>query len=123
LQSPINAEAKPHLVAAKLPRIYSGYTDDLEESLLRLDLPVRSRTRADWAVPRMIYGDSLELNRRRISRGKVPDVRGMGLRDAMYLLGNEGLQVKAKGIGRVTTQSIKPGTATRGQTIFLDLKL
>lgn len=123
LQSPINAEAKPQLVAAKLPRIYSGYTDDLEESLLRLDLPVRSRTRADWASPRMIYGDSLELNRRQVNRGKVPDVRGMGLRDAMYLLGNEGLQVKAKGIGRVTTQSIKPGTTTRGQTVFLDLKL
>jgi len=41
----------------------------------------------------------------------------------MYLLGNAGLTVKIQGIGRVTTQSILPGTPTQGQTIYLELKL
>ncbi len=123
LHDPINAEPKPAPIAvADLPRIYTGYTDDLETSLVHLDLPVRSRTAGAWAGAQ-VQRDSLELRRRRITRNTVPDVRGMGMRDAMYLLGNEGLRVKVKGIGRVTTQSIKPGTPTQGQTVFLDLKL
>jgi len=123
LHAPINAEPKPDpIAAADLPRIYKGYTDDLEEALIQLKLPVRSRTASGWSSPQ-IRRDSLELHRLRGKRGTVPDVRGMGIRDAMYLLGNAGLTVNVKGIGRVTTQSILPGTPTQGQTINLELKL
>lgn len=40
----------------------------------------------------------------------VPDVRGLPLMDAMYLLENKGLEVVVKGDGIVRSQSIKPGT-------------
>lgn len=42
---------------------------------------------------------------------EVPDVRGMELMDALYLLENLGLEVKVSGKGKVSRQSIKPGTA------------
>jgi hypothetical protein len=42
--------------------------------------------------------------------GKVPDVKGMGLRDAIYLLESKGLTVRVKGVGKVVKQSIQPGT-------------
>ncbi len=41
----------------------------------------------------------------------VPDVRGMSLMDALYLLENRGLEVIHEGEGVVRMQSIKPGTA------------
>jgi len=123
LHAPINDQPKPDPVAVvNMPRIYNGYTNDLEKALMYLDLPVRSRTASGWSSPQ-VRRDSLELRRLRGKRGTTPDVRGMGIRDAMYLLGNAGLTVKIQGIGRVTTQSILPGTPTQGQTIYLELKL
>ncbi len=54
--------------------------------------------------------------------GKVPDVTGMGLRDAMYLLERQGFQVKPSGRGAVLRQSIKPGsTAEKGSLITIEL--
>ncbi len=53
---------------------------------------------------------------------KVPNVKGMGLRDAIYLLENQGLQVKPVGRGAVTRQSIQPGTKLeKGQQIIIEL--
>lgn len=54
--------------------------------------------------------------------GIVPDVRGMGLKDAAYLLRDCGLKVQAEGIGQVKSQSIAPGSTLRkGETIVLNL--
>ena len=56
---------------------------------------------------------------------KVPDVRNMGLSDAIYLLESIGLKVTHSGTGAVTSQSIKPGTnlASASNTIHLTLKI
>ena len=40
---------------------------------------------------------------------KIPDVRGMGAKDAVYLLEKEGLRVQLSGRGRVTKQNIAAG--------------
>ena len=53
----------------------------------------------------------------------VPNVRNMGAKDAVYLLEGAGLKVRLNGIGRVTSQSIPPGSYLhKGQTIVLTLK-
>lgn len=55
--------------------------------------------------------------------GKVPDVRGMGLKDAMYLLGNAGLKTQVRGKGKVIKQFPEPGYAvTGGNTITIELQ-
>ena len=52
----------------------------------------------------------------------VPNVQGMTLRDAIYLLENKGLRVNVSGSGRVRSQSLGPGIRiNRGQTINLKL--
>lgn len=54
----------------------------------------------------------------------MPDVRGMGLRDAVYLLEKRGLRVERKGNGQVHAQSIDPGTPVKkGESIRLELKI
>jgi len=54
---------------------------------------------------------------------KVPNVIGMGAKDAVYLLENAGLKVNLTGKGTVIAQTITPGTRiTKGQTIGIQLR-
>jgi len=53
------------------------------------------------------------LNREVVSRQTMPDVKGMGLKDALYLLESMDLKVAAKGRGKVKMQSIQPGKALK----------
>ena len=55
--------------------------------------------------------------------GLVPNVIGMGAKDAVYLLESKGLRVQLHGIGKVRRQSIAGGhRIVKGQTITLQLK-
>lgn len=55
-------------------------------------------------------------------RNKMPDLTGMGPRDALYLLEKMHLKVKLQGIGKVVAQSLPAGHAiTPGQHITLTL--
>ncbi|MCM1042391.1 MAG: transpeptidase family protein [Bacteroides sp.] len=52
----------------------------------------------------------------------MPDVRGLGLRDAVYLLERYGLKVRVSGKGKVKRQDPAAGTAcAKGQPVFLEL--
>ncbi len=53
----------------------------------------------------------------------VPDVRGMGAKDAVYLLECRGLKVRIEGVGHVVSQSLPPHSRyKKGQTIHIKLK-
>ena len=57
------------------------------------------------------------------AEGVVPDVVGMGLKDALYLVGNSGLKPYVKGRGKVARQSLAGGIrAGRGSSIILELE-
>ena len=57
------------------------------------------------------------------TEGRVPNVKGLGAKDAVYILEACGLRVQLSGIGKVHTQSIPHGSAVKkGQTIYLKLK-
>ena len=67
--------------------------------------------------------NKIKLTRTVLTNGKMPDVKGMGARDAVYALQSAGLKVKLKGAGRVKKQSVEPGTAiNKGITIGLELE-
>ncbi len=72
-----------------------------------------------------MYTDSskkVAIKSNKIYYGKVPDVTGMGLKDAVYLLEQEGLQVQVAGRGKIRQQSIPPGIpVVRGEIITLQL--
>lgn len=58
-----------------------------------------------------------------VKAGKMPDVTGMGARDAVYQLERLGVKVKLSGKGGVARQSIAPGTALQGgMSCVLELK-
>ena len=59
-----------------------------------------------------------------VEQGVVPNVVGMGLRDALYCLEEAGLSVKFSGSGVVMKQSIAPDTPVEiGKTVELELRI
>ena len=58
-----------------------------------------------------------------ISDGRVPDVRGMGLSDAIYLLESCGLKVTHAGSGAVKSQSIPAGREINNSNLTIHLTL
>jgi cell division protein FtsI (penicillin-binding protein 3) len=56
-------------------------------------------------------------------KGSVPDVTGMGLSDALYMLGNAGYRVSARGSGTVVKQSVTGGSIIpKGAKIVIELE-
>jgi cell division protein FtsI (penicillin-binding protein 3) len=56
------------------------------------------------------------------SNAVMPDVKGMGLKDALYVLETAGIKVKMSGKGKINEQSIAAGTpVVKGQEIMLYL--
>jgi len=57
------------------------------------------------------------------SEGVMPNVVGMGLRDALYMLENSGVRVRYSGKGKVAKQSPQPGVRiSRGATVAIQLR-
>jgi cell division protein FtsI (penicillin-binding protein 3) len=105
------------------PVVQAGKKDELSLMLNFLGISNHSEVdEAEW-VRADIDKNSIEWKLNEAEGNVVPNVQGMTLRDALYLLENKGLQVVIKGDGgRVTTQSQLPGTkALKGSTIKIEV--
>ena len=98
------------------PEAGNGYRADIDEVLHNLKVQYRRTTNNDWVISRE-NGDTIRLAGVKLEQGLVPDVRGMSLRDAIYLLENSGLRVKYSGKGRVLRQSPEHGARYNEGTI------
>lgn len=106
------------------PLVLKGFGADTYKALAELGLSrVRSSAEPEWVNPPR-RTDTLILREQNLIENLVPDATGMGLRDALYLLENRGLKVKASGRGRVVKQSLMPGTRIRrGDVIAIEMKM
>ena len=109
-------------MAGNIPVAKSGNKKDIENICKSIDIPIKTTSiTSDW-VSISQNQKSISLHNININPKQVPDVVGMGLRDALFLLENCGLQVKPIGKGMVKSQSIPAGTKTTNeQIIFIEL--
>lgn len=102
-----------------------GYADDIKEILNYTGIKYSSVDTTDWVVSlpnnAELINNSLVIKDKNFNGKIVPDVTGMGLRDAIYILELKGLRVKARGFGKIKNQSIQPGIKITGQEIQLTL--
>jgi len=62
----------------------------------------------------------IEISKKTIYRQLMPDFKGMGAKDAVFLAEKLGLRVMISGRGKLASQSIRPGTIIRkGQILSL----
>jgi cell division protein FtsI (penicillin-binding protein 3) len=105
------------------PEAGNGYREDINDVLKELDVRYKRTAKTDWVATRE-SGDTVRLVGLNVVEGLVPDVRGMSLRDAVYLLENSGYRVKFSGKGKVQRQSPEHGARYfEGQLVSLDMNM
>jgi cell division protein FtsI (penicillin-binding protein 3) len=98
-----------------IPDVKSGNIAAASQVLTQLGIATNSHwgTSYDYTTP--IWGvaeqkpKSVQLTKVKMNENVVPDVTGMGARDAVYLLENYGIRVKLHGRGKVKHQSYAAG--------------
>lgn len=109
---------------AFIPSIKAGSQSDLKKILTILEIPNSSGDEEAKIVSASSSNERVQIVERKTNGGSVPDVRGMGMADAIYLLENFGLRVNCSGKGSVLSQSIAPGTKIKkGDRISIHLEI
>ena len=105
-----------------VPASNDGVRTALETLYQELGMNHTEGVKSDW-VKVKTGTEEAALTPIDMPESAVPDVRGMGLRDALYLLENAGLNVDYNGIGTVRFQSIAPGTPLHTEPTTIQLRL
>ncbi|GAB3204504.1 penicillin-binding protein [Pontibacter aydingkolensis] len=94
-----------------MPQVGAGNLDDLSYICNKIGISHHPNiTDEEWVKveQKMRF---LDFKPNPVMANKVPDVKGMTLRDALFILGNQQMDVKVVGTGkRVAQQSLEPGT-------------
>jgi cell division protein FtsI (penicillin-binding protein 3) len=106
----IDADTNQSII--KVPFAKAGASEDFDCISQYLKLSMVKAANCDW-VNANTNATSVVLTERKMEEAKVPNVVGMGLKDAMYLLENAGLNVKFFGAGKVQKQSITQGSSIK----------
>ncbi|MDY5656633.1 MAG: penicillin-binding transpeptidase domain-containing protein [Prevotella sp.] len=99
-----------------VPDVKNGNILAADYVLSQLGVKTNQNWTGSYATGNPIWGTTdrrpqqVALTTMAVNNHTVPDVRGMGARDAVYLLEQSGLKVQIKGCGKVVKQSAVPGT-------------
>jgi cell division protein FtsI (penicillin-binding protein 3) len=116
----MNHSAPAHYVGnTTLPRVKQGNLQALKQVYTKLGvkpLYASANTGIDTS-------NGIPYEENKYKTGTVPAVTGMGLSDALYLLGNAGYKASVHGSGMVVSQSVTGGSIIpKGSKITLELQ-
>ncbi|HCS87392.1 MAG TPA: hypothetical protein DIW30_02910 [Bacteroidales bacterium] len=101
-----------------LPPIKRGKQSAIRKAAKGAELEVEYSS-AEWAKVNELYKTEAII----IQENTVPNVIGMGAKDAVFAIERTGMQVRISGKGKVVSQSIAGGSAViKGGIVKLDLK-
>jgi cell division protein FtsI (penicillin-binding protein 3) len=106
------------------PTSHAGSQKDLADAYAWLNIKTKPlNPLAQWAVPASGNSEVVLLPSNNF-QGTMPDVTGMGLKDAVFLLEQMGLKVLLNGKGNIVSQSISPGKMfVKGTAVMLGLAM
>ncbi|MBF0577827.1 penicillin-binding protein [Dysgonomonas sp. GY617] len=116
-------QCKPDSVMTMMPYVKNGSLKDMQTVFTQLNIPFTLPVgEAEWVMASTLQ-NKIELSKNVVQNGLVPDVRGMGAKDALFLLERAGLKVVLQGYGTVTSQSVPAGSRViKGSQVTLGLK-
>ncbi len=89
---------------------FAGNSSEMKSVLTGMQMSYLDSASGRWARMYPVNASPV-LQERADDMKKVPDVKGMGLKDALYALESRHFQVQTRGSGKVKAQSIAPGSA------------
>lgn len=111
-----------HLVGnTKNPEAKAGPTKAVKKVYNSLGIKTLYASRSDYSSS-LDTSNGLAYEDTNIIKGIMPNVKGMGLQDALYILGNLGLKTRVKGSGKVIGQSILAGSKI-GKGLLVQIEL
>ena len=128
----IHIKVQPAIHVASLPQVPGILKGDLQKTKLVLnELGISSKLLPSdsGVITKVGYiestkeAHSLNLKPVMVTPGFMPDLKGMGLRDALKILSELGLKVNYVGYGRITEQSPAPNTKIGENTTPVSLTL
>ena len=114
-----------HIAEGVMAQNVKRLVDDIRDSTSNFtpEVKVGDEGAATYVLNR-IGTKGTPVKAKKVARNIVPDVTGMGARDAVYELENRGLKVVIHGRGKVKSQSIAAGkTAIPGERCELNLEI
>jgi cell division protein FtsI (penicillin-binding protein 3) len=106
---------------SKAPVTKAGYLPDIELICKELGVKNILLTNENWVFAKS-SGDTLRITGNPMQQDIVPNVMGMTLKDALFVLENKGMKVVFSGRGKVVAQSITAGTKVhKGGKIIIRL--
>jgi cell division protein FtsI (penicillin-binding protein 3) len=111
--------------APDVPKIGSGKYEELHEICNKLNISnfdsEKDSLKSEW-VKSQSANRALYWKNNRTENGKVPDLTGMSLRDAIYLIENFGYRVRTVGRGKVISQTPRANSQMgKGGLVLLNL--
>ncbi|MBP1618304.1 MAG: Cell division protein FtsI [Bacteroidetes bacterium] len=123
MRMPIDSGRNDSVGIKLLPLVKNGWFTDIRKVLSTLNIGFSQAMGGGSWVQSNTSERNIEIRSMATPKGTIPDVKGMGARDAVYLLENLGVKVKLNGRGKVTNQSLTPGSrAIRGSYVSLQLE-
>lgn len=106
----------------KIPYTKNSHKEELKYALTDLGIDVNDdEVVTNWVLTTKL-DSCVKLRNRTIEENLMPNVKGMGAKDALFILENLGLSVELKGRGTILNQSIKPGTRiSKGDLVVLEM--
>ncbi len=117
----INLEPKAVLATERLPIGNKGYATDFESVFKHIGLPLNNVESNQW-ITTVAGEDGIYTASWNFDQHNMPDLRGMGLRDAMYVMDSYGVKLVPRGRGKIISQSIPPGVAIHDGFVQLNLQ-
>jgi len=118
----LNSKLAPNTYLAQsgneFPYIQAGKVDELQMICNLFGISNHFDGQGDGWVKSVPQMKSIQWKSTPTEAPTVPDVSGMPLRDALYVLENKGLRVVYQGKGRVKDQSISPGTPVQQNNVI-----
>ena len=111
IEASIHAENEYSAENKTAPLVKFGRKEDLQIIYKSIKFNTLSTdSYSEWVNSYEAVGNSVRMKSSTPSKTKVPDVRDMGVRDAVFLLESLGLKVVIEGKGTVVSQSLSPNS-------------
>lgn len=102
---------------AYVPMMANGYRDDFKNIFNTIDINYAD-AHSQW-VKNDFAQDKVTMKDLKVDKVLVPDFRGMGMRDVLYLADSLNILVECHGLGKLKRQSIVAGSAYKPNDLIV----
>lgn len=117
-----SVEAAHDSLSVMTPEIMNGDTQATQQVLGWMQIPYTGGSSKYASAS--ANGRDIQFSNLADDRDKIPNLSGMGARDAVFAIESRGMKARVKGLGKVKRQSLAAGSkVTKGKVVEIELSM